>query len=169
MTLSNSLVARLKALPSFAGFLAIGCGLFWLALSGLLPVFRAIEARAPMVALAPRDALGLPLAVAFFALAAMTLFPTPAIGPERRQRNRGKHPGRRFDGPALCLAVAVAAAVCSVVASPVTQIFVQMTVSARGYLPCAPVPGERPAYKRWIHAGPDQARGRCPSKEERPS
>ncbi|MGI4748915.1 MAG: hypothetical protein ACRYGI_18160 [Janthinobacterium lividum] len=158
----------MKALPAFTGFVAVGCVLLWLALSGLLPVFRAIAAGAPIITLVSRDAFGLPLAVSFFALAAMTLYPTPVNG-RRRARGNGKNKKRRFDGPAVFLGIAVVAALCAVVASPVTEVVVQTMVTTHGYIPCAPLSGERPAHARWIRAGEASSVARCPEAEVRPS
>lgn len=122
-----------------------------------------------MIVLAPRDAFGLPLAVSFFALAAMTLYPTPTTKPGRGRRSGGNAmvKGRQLDGAALWFGVAVAAATCAILASSITRVVVASAVANRGYLLCAPLPGERPIHLRWIRAGTEPLQAHCPAAEER--
>ena len=158
----DSIRTRVRALPAFCGLAAIGGILLWLALSGLLPVFKAMEAGAPMVALAPHDAFGLPLSVSFFALAGMTLCPMPTIGPGRKRQSRTTKIAQRPDIAAMLLGVAVVAAMLTLVASPITELLMQSTMSAHGYARCAAVLGERHAPLRWILVGTADANARCP-------
>ncbi len=132
---------RIKALPAFMGFAAVGGLLAWFGLSKLLAIVHAIEVRAPLITFGARDAVWLPLALSFFALGAMTLFPMPEIGPRRRNSSASK--GQRFDGAALCLLVAVAGAVLSALVSPITQIVVESTLVHHGYLQCPWIPFDR--------------------------
>lgn len=150
-----------QALLAFAGLSACGGVLLWLALSGLLPPARDLVSGAPLISLAARDASGLPLAVSFFALAAMTLFPMPVIGAKRRRPSAVER--RRRDGAALCLGIAVVAAISTVMAAPVTQLVAQSVAAWRGYRPCAPLPGERPTHLRWIRPDADPSLARCPA------
>ncbi len=138
-----------RALPAFCGFAAVGCVLVWVAVAGLLPAWRAMGAGAPLVVADPHDAFGLPLAVSFFALAGMTLFPMPTVGRGRR----GGVASRGFDGAAVLLGVAVVAAGLALVASPIAALVMQSEMSGRGYVRCPAVAGVRRAPVQWVLVG----------------
>ncbi|WP_044560683.1 hypothetical protein [Azospirillum sp. B4] len=145
----------------FLGFAAVGGILLALALVSLIPLAHNISAGAPLITLAPRDAIGLPLAVTLFAFATMTLFRAPDIGPAKRNRRRDAAPASRFNGPVICLGVAVLGIVLALLASPLTTIIVQTVMTNRGYMSCPALPGERPAHLRWTR---DTA-AQCPHPE----
>lgn len=156
-------------MPAFAGFAIVGSALLWLAFSGLLPVVRALESHAPLISLSPRDAIGFPLAISFFALAALTLFPVPDLEPGRRRRSPRAPRRNRFDGAAFCLGTAVLGAVSTPLASPLTVAIIQNEMSKHNYLRCPPVPGERTAYLRWMLIGPEPSEAKCPVAKAPPS
>ncbi len=108
-----------------------------------------------MVVLSPHEAVALPLAVLFFALGAMTLYPMPARGQGRDRRTR-ERPNRGV----VWLTIAVAAVFGTVVAIPVTEVAVQAAVTGRGYVTC-PYIGERHGLRRWLR--PDVQTVRCPT------
>lgn len=149
---------RLRAIPVFLGFAVVGGGVLCLALFSLLPLIHDIGAGAPLITLAPRDAIGLPLAVTLFAFAAMTLFRAPEVGPAKRTKTRARRSAGRVSGPIACLGVALLGIVFAFLASPITTVIVEMAVSSRGYVACPALLGERPAHLRWTHDTLD----RCP-------
>ena len=143
---------RLKALPWFLCFVAIGVFSAWLALSGLLPTLRALAAGAAVVSFQPHDLFGLPPALSCFAFAAMTLLPAPDVGPGRRTRARKSRSG--VDWAAVLLGVAVAGAILTVVAAPIGEALMASTMHRRGYLHCpAPLAIAHAPPMRW--ARPD--------------
>jgi hypothetical protein len=150
-------------MPVFLGFAIVGGGVLCLALFSLLPLVHDIGAGAPLITLAPRDAVGLPLAVTLFAFAAMTLFRAPDIGPAKRTKTRTKQPAGRVNGPIVCLGVALLGIVFAFLASPITTVIVETVVVSRGYVACPALLGERPAHLRWTHDTLD----RCPLPEKR--
>jgi hypothetical protein len=152
----------MKAWPAFLGFAVAGCALSWLALATLLPLARAIGAGAPLITLAPRDAIGLPISISLFALARMTLYPMPETGPGRKRRAKRKDDRKRIDGPAICLALAAVGIALALVAAPITELIVGTVVTERGYVACPPLPLERPARMRWIRTEAGSPQAQCP-------
>jgi len=146
-TAQKSPPSRVKTLPALLGFVALGAIPLWLALSGLLPPLRAIAGHAPLVALSPRDAIGLPLALLCFALAAMTQLGTSTIGPTRRRMRPA-----RFSPLSLCLGIAIAAALLTVVAIPLAEVAANVVMAQRQYRPCPATAEERHAPMRWSRA-----------------
>ena len=148
---------RAKAWPAFLGFILLGALPLWLSLSALLPSLHAINAHAPLVALSPRDAIGLPLALLCFTLAAMTLFPAPAQGRSRSRASRPKTGPSRIDGLKICLGLAMGCVLLTVVAVPVTEIAASSIMANRHYVSC-PIPlHERHPPLRWTLSD-----GHCP-------
>ena len=141
---------RVKALPAFLVFALLGAFSLWLALSSLLPTTRALMSRAPLIALSPRDAIGLPLALLCFALAAMTLFPAPDLKPGRARDRHRKPDQRSSRGLMLCLGVAVSGVLLTVVTVPITEIVASTVMSNRGYLRCPAPLRERHPPLRWV-------------------
>ena len=146
----------MKALPAFLFFALLGTLALWLALSGLLPSTRAILSHAPLVALSPRDAIGLPLALLCFSLAAMTLFPAPDFGPDRK-RAHAKPDQRRTHGLQLWLGVAIASVFLTVVTVPITEFAASAIMANLRYLRCPAPAHERHPPLRW-----SLANGTCP-------
>lgn len=151
-----SLDARAKALPAFVGFVLLGALPLWLSLSSLLPAMHAIMSRAPLVALSPRDTIGLPLALLCFALAAMTLFPAADRG-GGRSRSKQRTGSRGLDGLTLCLGVAIGSVLLTVIAVPLTEVAASAIMANRHYLSCPAPLHERHPPLRWT-----LAIGQCP-------
>ncbi len=156
MPVRPTLRERVRVLPAFLCFSTLGVLALWLALSSLLASIHALMSHAPLVALSPRDAIGMPLALLCFALAAMTLLPAPDTG-GGRMRNRQRRPEpRQSRGLTLCLA-AMAGVLLTVITVPLTELAASAIMANRSYLRCPAPLRERHPPLRWIH--PD---GRCP-------
>lgn len=148
---------RVRVLPAFLCFSTLGVLALWLALSSLLASIHALMSHAPLVALSPRDAIGMPLALLCFALAAMTLLPAPDTG-GGRTRNRQRRPeSRQSRGLTLCLTAAMAGVLLTVITAPLTELAASTIMANRSYLRCPAPLRERHPPLRWIR--PD---GRCP-------
>ena len=132
--LQRVLVFLLFALPALV--------LLALAVDSLAPAFGGIAARAPVVVFAPRDAVALPLAVAFGAFAAMTVLPASTVGPRR------PYPAKADRAATAWLTVAAAA----LLATPVTPFIagaLVRTLLPAGYRECPPDESVRHAPLRW--------------------
>lgn len=139
---------RIKALPAFLGFIALGALSLWLALTALIPSVRAMSNHASSVVLSPHDTIGLPLALLFLALAGMTLSPAPEVGPGTHRRRHGK--SQKTPGLNICLAVAMASVLLTVIIIPVTEITANVMMANRHYLSCPTPLGTRHPPMRWI-------------------
>ena len=153
----TSLRERARALPAFLGFILLGAVPLWLSLSSLLPSVHAIMRHAPLIALSPRDAIGLPLALLCFILAAMTLFPTPQLGPGRARKGRQSANSRRIDGLKLCLGLAIGCVLLTVVSVPLAEFAASTILTNQRYLPCPAPLHERHPSLRWTLSA-----DRCP-------
>ena len=142
-------------MPAFSVFALLGVFSAWLALSSLIPSVRAIVSHAPLVVLSPHDAIGLPLALLSFALAGMTL--APRLTSDRDGYQRRKAEGCQASGLTVCLGVAVASVLLTVVIVPVAEVTASAVMADRHYVRCPTPLHERRAPMRWV-----SAQGRCP-------
>ena len=152
-----SLRQRAKVLPAFLGFVSLGLASLWLCLPGLVSSVGSMVRHAPLIVLQPREAIGVPLAFVFFALAGITLSPAPTTGGQRPRKPQ-KHGRRGIDGPTVCLSVAMGSALATVISIPITEFVALELMSHLGYLPC-------PASLHWEHHPPMRwslSDGRCP-------
>ncbi len=153
----SALRQRLKVLPAFSAFVLLGAVPLWLSLSGLLPSLRAIINGAPLIALSPRDAVGLPLALLCFTLAAMTLLPPSGQQAVRARRSASQAGRRKPDWLKMCLGVAMGCVLLTVVCVPLTEFAVSAWLANQNYSRCPAPLHERHPPMRWTR--PD---GRCP-------
>ena len=133
---------RLQRALVFLAFAVPAAVLAWLAADSLGSLVAAVGRHAATVDFAPRDAIALPLAVAFAALAVTTLLPAPP--PSRRQRAAPPTAGR-------AATVYMAIAAVAVLATPVTPLLTGLVAGGllAGYRECPPDPGRR-AARRWV-------------------
>lgn len=140
--------SRMKALPAFLMFAALAALALWLALSSLIPSLREFTSHAPMVALSPRDTIGLPLALLSLALAGMTLSRAPEVGPRAHRRRHEK--SEKTTGLNVCLGIAMASVLLTVVIVPITEITANVVMANRHYLACPAPLRDRHPPMRWI-------------------
>ena len=151
-----SLRNRSETLPAFAGFVLLGLLPLWFSLSSLMPSVDAFRRHAPVVALSPRDAIGLPLAVLCFALAAMTQLPAPDQAPGNG--HRGRATSKRGTGAlTVCLGVAIGSVLLTVIAVPLTEFATSAILANRHYVACPSPLNERHPPLRWV-----LPQGHCP-------
>ena len=141
--------SRMKALPVFLGFIVFAVLLLLLTLPGLFAFLHELLQHLPLVALAPREAVGPPLALLALALAGITLS-NPSVSGKDRARTIQQPKTRRITWTGFCLAVAFGAVLITVAAIPVVEITASMTMTARGYLRCPSPSNERRAPMRWV-------------------
>jgi hypothetical protein len=140
---------RAKSLLVVIAFPLCGAAALWLSLSGLVPSIRAVVSHAPVVELDPRDAISLPLALTFFAFAAMTLLPAPQIG-RSHARRKGNKPGQSEQKWLMIwLGVAMAGVLLAVMAVPITEVAAMEIMSKQHYVACPASPFIRHAKMRW--------------------
>ena len=141
---------RLKALPAFFSFVLTGILLLWLSLSTLVPSMRAILDHASLVTLWPHSAIGIPLALAFFFLAATTMIPPSALGLNNARGKRRKPSRRWMNMLNVCFGMLMACVLLAVITLPITEITVLMVMPRLHYLSCpAPPRYERHPPQRW--------------------
>ena len=141
---SGATTARRLPIVPFLAFAVPAIALAWLALASLIPTLRAIAARAPLIEFSPGDMIGLPLALSFLALAAMTLLPYSLPGPRRSKAA----PARSNRAATVCIAVAALGALATPVAPAVSRALIESTVEP-AYRVCPADAAPRHAPMRW--------------------
>lgn len=159
----RSLTDRIKASPwaGFVGFGLIAAIPLWLSLGSLLPTVNAIASSAPLAALSPGDAVGIPIAIAAFALGQLSWF-MPKEKPTKPSRAKQRPRRQKVNGPVVCFGVVAVSLACVPVAPTIARYAVSHIATAHGYVACPAPQGLRHLTYNWIRSASGGSHTDCP-------
>jgi hypothetical protein len=137
------MVSRFGGPLLFAGFFLGGAAAIFVGVADLLTLIHAVRTDASMVAISPRDFVGLPLGVGLLAVSVVFIMPYPRDGSPKRR------PTHQRSWPAVCLAILAVSLVLALAAPTIMIVLVGSILEGRNYVACESRSWERPPLVRW--------------------